>query len=91
MTAKSRIALVFVSLLLSAAPASAASWFELNFGLSGPRYDALVRSVTTRGARANQREVAQGRRCWNSNLVIGASSASASPLPPGSATFPPVL
>jgi hypothetical protein len=27
---------------LSIAPASAASWFELNFGLTGPRYDALV-------------------------------------------------
>ncbi len=25
-----------------AAPAAAASWFELNFGLSGPRYDAHV-------------------------------------------------
>jgi len=25
-----------------ATPVSAANWFELNFGLSGPRYDALV-------------------------------------------------
>ena len=27
---------------LLAGPAGAASWFELNFGLSGPRYDATV-------------------------------------------------
>ena len=31
-----------VLLLACAAPASAASWLELNFGLSGPRYDAVV-------------------------------------------------
>jgi hypothetical protein len=28
--------------LAANAPAAAASWFELNFGLTGPRYDALV-------------------------------------------------
>jgi len=32
----------FVAAVSAAAPASAASWFELNFGLFGPRYDALV-------------------------------------------------
>jgi hypothetical protein len=31
-----------IAVLASAGPASAASWFELNFGLFGPRYDALV-------------------------------------------------
>ncbi len=37
------IALVgLLALASSAVPAAAASWFELNFGLSGPRYDALV-------------------------------------------------
>lgn len=42
MIAKSRIALSFAGALLCAFPANAASWFELNFGLSGPRYDAVV-------------------------------------------------
>ena len=31
-----------VLLFVCAAPASAANWLELNFGLSGPRYDAVV-------------------------------------------------
>ena len=31
-----------LALLSLAQPAAAASWFELNFGLSGPRYDANV-------------------------------------------------
>ena len=31
-----------IAAVASVAPASAASWFELNFGLSGPRHDALV-------------------------------------------------
>lgn len=72
MTAKSRIALAFVSLLQFAAPASAASWFELNFGLSGPRYDALVPLchdpgvLGQIGAKFGHKE----GEFWNSNLVI---------------------
>ena len=36
------VAIAGLLALCSVAPASAASWFELNFGLSGPRYDATV-------------------------------------------------
>ena len=47
-----------------ATPAAAASWFELNFGLTGPRYDAPRAAVRRSGrARADQLEVRpQGRR-----------------------------
>jgi hypothetical protein len=37
-----RLILSAVLMLACAAPAAAASLFELNFGLSGPRYDAYV-------------------------------------------------
>jgi len=36
------IGLALAGLVLWSVPASAASWFELNFGLSGPRYDSIV-------------------------------------------------
>ncbi len=72
MTAKGRIAIAFVSLLLSAAPASAASWFELNFGLSGPRYDALVPLCHDPGV-LGQISAKFGHKegeFWNSSLAI---------------------
>ena len=37
-----RVTLAALVSLIAAAPAGAASIFELNFGLSGPRYDAIV-------------------------------------------------
>ena len=61
----------FVS-LIAAAPASAASWFELNFGLFGPRYDALVPLCDDRGvliqihAKFSEKETVY----WASNLEI---------------------
>jgi hypothetical protein len=54
------------------APASAASWFELNFGLSGPRYDALVPLCDDPGV-LNQISSKFGQKeteFWNSNLEI---------------------
>jgi hypothetical protein len=55
-----------------ATPVSAANWFELNFGLSGPRYDALVPLCDDRGvliqihSKFSHKESAY----WNSNLEI---------------------
>ncbi len=72
MTAKSRIVIAFVGLLLSAAPAAAASWFELNFGLSGPRYDALVPLCDNPGvlSKISSRFGHKEGEFWNSNLEI---------------------
>lgn len=72
MTAKSRIIIALMGTLASAVPAGAASWFELNFGLSGPRYDALVplchdASVLSKlSSRFSEKE----GEFWNSNLEI---------------------
>jgi len=47
--------LIFALVLFSR---RAASWFELNFGLSGPRHDSLLRCVAIRRARHDQLEIA---------------------------------
>jgi hypothetical protein len=58
--------------LSSAGPASAASLFELNFGLSGPRYDATVplcddpAVLSQISSRFSHKEAVH----WNSNLRI---------------------
>jgi hypothetical protein len=72
MIAKSRIAIAFVSFLLCAAPASAANWFELNFGLTGPRYDALVPLCHDPGVlgQIGSKFSHKEGEFWNSNLVI---------------------
>jgi hypothetical protein len=72
MTAKSRIAIAFVGFLLSAAPASAANWLELNFGLFGPRYDALVPLCHDPGVlgQIGSKFGHKEGEFWNSNLVI---------------------
>jgi hypothetical protein len=55
-----------------AGPATAANWFELNFYMSGPRYDAVVPLCNDPavlgkiGARFSQKENVY----WNSNLDI---------------------
>jgi len=67
-----RFALSALIVLACAAPAAAASWFELNFGLSGPRYDAYVPLCDDRGvlgqisSKFSQKESVY----WNSNLDI---------------------
>jgi hypothetical protein len=65
-------ALAVVAAILPAGPASAASIFELNFWLSGPRYDGVLPSCDSRAAldtiaaRFAQKE----GRFWNSDLTI---------------------
>jgi hypothetical protein len=69
----------FLSLVLAgffaavaAAPVSAASWFELNFGLSGPRYDALVPLCNDPGVlnQLSSKFAQKESESWNSNLEI---------------------
>ena len=54
------------------APASAANWFEKNFYLSGPRYDAVLppcdypSALSTIQARFSTKE----ERFWNSDLTL---------------------
>ena len=68
------IGIAFASLIVVAAtlPASAASWFELNLGLSGPRHDALVPLSDAPGvlgqisSKFGQKEA----EFWTSNLEI---------------------
>jgi len=67
------IALVALAASFAAlAPASAASWFELNFGISGPRYDATVPLCDDRAvvrfirSKFTEKENVH----WNSNLEI---------------------
>jgi len=67
-----RFALSALIVFACAAPAAAANWFELNFGLSGPRYDALVPLCDDPGvlgqisSKFSQMESVH----WNSNLEI---------------------
>jgi hypothetical protein len=54
------------------APASAASIFELNFGLFGPRYDALVPTCDDRGVliQIHSKFTHKEAEFWASNLEI---------------------
>jgi hypothetical protein len=67
-----RLILPTLIVLACAAPAAAANWFELNFGLSGPRYDATVPLCDDRGvlgqisSKFSQKENVY----WKSNLDI---------------------
>ena len=67
-------AIVFAGLmaLASAAPASAANWFELNFGLTGPRHDALVPLCDDPGvlSQISSKFGQKESEHWNSNLEI---------------------
>ena len=64
--------MALAGLLALCAPASAASWFELNFGLSGPRYDALVPLCNDPGVlgKISSRFGHKESAFWNSNLDI---------------------
>ena len=84
------IAIVLAGLVSAVAPimpASAANWFELNFNLTGPRYDAVVPLCDDPGvleqvsAKFNQKE----NEHWNSNLAIGGDWPGS---PDASTTFP---
>src|SRR5437870_4292609 len=56
----------------SATPAGAASWFELNFGLFGPRHDALVPLCDDRGVliQIHSKFSHKETEFWASNLEI---------------------
>lgn len=60
-----------VSLSLSAAaPASAASWLEKNFYLSGPRYDGVLPACDAALDTITSRFAQKEGQYWNSNLQI---------------------
>ena len=56
--------------LIAAAPAHAANWFELNFGLSGPRYDAVLPPCDAALGTIQSRFATREGRFWNSDLRI---------------------
>lgn len=64
------IAFVAFAALAWTAPAQAANWLEMNFGLSGSRYDGVLPAceagLTTISSNFAQKE----SRFWNSNLQI---------------------
>jgi len=65
-------ALAVVAAMLPAGPASAASIFELNFWLSGPRYDGVLPSCDSSLAlhSISSKFAQKEGRFWNSNLTI---------------------
>jgi len=68
----SAAAAAVLALLSFAAPASAASWFELNFYLSGPRHDAVVPLCDDPGvfAQISSKFANKEGEFWNSNLEV---------------------
>ena len=60
------------ALMLSAAPANAANWFEMNYWLSGPRYDAVVPLCEDPAAlgKIQSRFADKEGRFWQSNLQL---------------------
>jgi hypothetical protein len=64
------MAIALVALAAQAVPAHAANWLEMNFGLSGSRYDGVLPAceagLTTISSNFAQKE----SRFWNSNLEI---------------------
>jgi hypothetical protein len=68
-----RAILVGVALALSSVvPAAAASWLEMNFYLSGPRYDGLLPDCADPAAlgKISSRFSEKEGRFWNSDLAI---------------------
>ena len=67
-----RLILAVCIVLGFAAPAAAANWFELNFGLSGPSYDAYVplcNHPVVLG-QLSSKFAQKESEYWNSNLAI---------------------
>jgi hypothetical protein len=54
----------------AAAPAHAANWLEMNFWLSGPRYDGVVPPCDEALGWIAGRFATKESRFWNSNLTI---------------------
>ena len=66
------LGIALAGLIASAAPASAANVFELNFYLSGPRYDAIVPLCDDPGVlgQISSKFAQKEAEYWTSNLVI---------------------
>jgi len=62
--------LLAVAIAAFAAPAQAANWFEMNFGLSGPRYDGQLPPCDAALATISSRFAAKESRFWVSDLTI---------------------
>ena len=80
--------------LVRPTPAAAASWLEMNFWLSGPRYDADVAGLRYRlGAVRHPGQLGtKESRFWNSDLQIVGFEECADCVPPlGRATIPAPL
>jgi hypothetical protein len=52
------------------APGQAANWLEMNFGLSGPRYDGVVPHCDAALGLIAARFASKESRFWNSDLQI---------------------
>jgi len=67
-----RSLLAALALLCVASPSQAANWFEMNFGLSGPRYSGRVPTCDNSWALSTiqHRFSAKEGRFWNSSLQI---------------------
>ena len=64
---------VLLAALLSVtamAPGQAANWLEMNFGLSGPRYDGVVPQCDAALGLIAARFASKESRFWNSDLQI---------------------
>jgi hypothetical protein len=58
------------ALVASSVPGGAANWFEKNFYLSGPRYDAVPPPCETALGTIQKRFATKEGRFWNSDLQI---------------------
>ncbi len=64
------IALAALAAMVSARPSHAANWLEMNFWLSGPRYDAVLPACEAALDRITSAFSQKESRFWNSDLTI---------------------
>lgn len=64
------LALVAFAVLASAAPVRAANWLEMNFGLSGPRFDGVLPQCEAALGMITDAFEQKESRFWNSSLQI---------------------
>jgi hypothetical protein len=64
------IALALLGALAGPAPASAANWLEMNFGLSGPRYDSALPQCEAALSIIASRFAEKEASFWSSSLQI---------------------
>jgi hypothetical protein len=63
-------AMAVVTIVAGTMPAGAANWFEKNFYLSGPRYDAVLPPCEAALGTIQRRFASKEGRFWNSNLQL---------------------